>query len=99
MSLYSRRNKHVVNRKRLDSKKTLFTVIFLIERLVLSLCDAAFSNICFTSNRLWAENNHLLFDCAVKRAGMVYMGKIRKDCGKHLILWTFWCLSFVANKV
>lgn len=91
MSLYSRKILlSVVNRKRLDSKKTQFTVIFLIERLVLSLCDAAFGNICFTSNRLWAENNNLLFDYAVKSAGMVYVGKIHKDCGREdLILWTF----------
>ena len=58
--------------------------------MISSLCDAAFSNICITGNRLWAENNNVLFDYAVKRAGMVYMGKIHKDWDKEeLILWTF----------
>lgn len=52
------KNKHIVDR--LDSQIKLCTVIFLTETMIPQLCDAAFSNICITSNRLWAENNNCL---------------------------------------
>lgn len=78
-----KKKKACCRQKKTGQPKKKFTVIFLVERVISSLCDAACNNICITSNRLWAENYNLLFDCAVKKEGIVYMGKIHEDWDKE----------------